>query len=277
MLLRRGVPIEAKPFQLGVRIEQPQAPIDRARYGASAGHPALGAADYSASVRAGEPRPVHVLHVRRRLRHAQRERARLLLHQRHEREPPRLAVRQQRPGRHDRARRDRQHAIPLAGVHYQQRVERLAYLAGGPIVRGAAPVGPRLPRRPAEPRHAPDQLSPRRHGAIDLGLFLPEPVVEALVHGLPLMDRRFGGQFLRDATLTGPESRGSSPVRILRDPQTRAEPRPSPASTPAAKGPATPAGSSARPSTACARPGPSSRVMQTRCKARNSSERASAR
>ena len=25
MLLRRGVPIEAKPFQLGVRIEQPQA------------------------------------------------------------------------------------------------------------------------------------------------------------------------------------------------------------------------------------------------------------
>ena len=51
MLLRRGVPMEAKPFQLGVRIEQPQAPIDRARYGATAGHPALGAAEYSASVR----------------------------------------------------------------------------------------------------------------------------------------------------------------------------------------------------------------------------------
>ena len=29
MLLRRGVPMEAKPFQLGVRIEQPQAAIDR--------------------------------------------------------------------------------------------------------------------------------------------------------------------------------------------------------------------------------------------------------
>ena len=33
MLLRRGVPMEQKPFQLGVRIEQPQAPIDRVRYG----------------------------------------------------------------------------------------------------------------------------------------------------------------------------------------------------------------------------------------------------
>ena len=39
-----------------------------------------------------------------------------------------------------------------------------------------------------------------------------------------MIDRRFGGHFLRDATLTGPESRGSSPVRILRDPQTRESP-----------------------------------------------------
>ena len=46
MLLRRGVPIAPKPFQLGVRIEQPQASIDQARYGHNAGHPALGAADY---------------------------------------------------------------------------------------------------------------------------------------------------------------------------------------------------------------------------------------
>ena len=29
MLLRRGVPLEAKPFQLGVRIEQPQEQIER--------------------------------------------------------------------------------------------------------------------------------------------------------------------------------------------------------------------------------------------------------
>jgi uncharacterized FAD-dependent dehydrogenase len=38
------------------------------------------------------------------------------------------------------------------------------------------------------------------------------------------MDQRWHGLFLRDAVLTGPESRGSSPVRIDRDPQTRESP-----------------------------------------------------
>ncbi len=38
------------------------------------------------------------------------------------------------------------------------------------------------------------------------------------------MDRRFHGLFLKNATLTGPESRGSSPVRIPRDPRTRQSP-----------------------------------------------------
>ncbi len=65
----------------------------------------------------------------------------------------------------------------------------------------------------------------RRGGTtVDLRLFLPGTVVEALERGLPKMDRRFGGQFLRDATLTGPEARGSSPVRITRDPATRESP-----------------------------------------------------
>jgi uncharacterized FAD-dependent dehydrogenase len=38
------------------------------------------------------------------------------------------------------------------------------------------------------------------------------------------MDRRFGGLFLANATLTGPEARGSSPVRIPRDERSRQSP-----------------------------------------------------
>ena len=38
------------------------------------------------------------------------------------------------------------------------------------------------------------------------------------------MDRRMRGAFLKGATLTGPESRGSSPVRIPRDDATRESP-----------------------------------------------------
>ncbi len=38
------------------------------------------------------------------------------------------------------------------------------------------------------------------------------------------MDRRWHGRFLADAVLVGPESRGSSPVRIDRDDESRESP-----------------------------------------------------
>src|SRR5690606_20704873 len=47
MLHERGVFMEAKPFAIGFRIEHPQSLIDQARLGKYAGHPQLGAADYT--------------------------------------------------------------------------------------------------------------------------------------------------------------------------------------------------------------------------------------
>ena len=52
-LLRQGVPIERKPFQMGYRVEHPQGLIDRAVWRDLAGHPDLGVADYRFSVRLG--------------------------------------------------------------------------------------------------------------------------------------------------------------------------------------------------------------------------------
>lgn len=46
LLYRRQVKISPKAFALGVRVEHPQEVIDRQQYGAYAGHPSLGAADY---------------------------------------------------------------------------------------------------------------------------------------------------------------------------------------------------------------------------------------
>ncbi|MBZ0115073.1 MAG: FAD-dependent oxidoreductase, partial [Thermoanaerobaculia bacterium] len=46
MLFASGVQIDAKSFSIGFRIEHPQSLIDRSRFGPSAGHPKLGAADY---------------------------------------------------------------------------------------------------------------------------------------------------------------------------------------------------------------------------------------
>ena len=49
MLHRRGVPMEAKPFAVGVRIEQRQADCDAAQYKQYAGHPGLPASTYKLS------------------------------------------------------------------------------------------------------------------------------------------------------------------------------------------------------------------------------------
>ncbi len=59
MLYDRGVYVEAKPFSIGVRIEHPQSWIDKARFGACAGHPDLGAAAYSLSHHCANGRSVY--------------------------------------------------------------------------------------------------------------------------------------------------------------------------------------------------------------------------
>lgn len=219
MLLRRGVPMEAKPFQLGVRIEQPQEQINAARHGAQADHPALGAADYNLTTRAGR-RDLFTFcmcaggYVMPSVS-----------------EPGYFCTNGMSQSRHDSPfansglvvtidPSDTGSRHPLAGVHYQQRAERLAYLAGQR--RYAAPI--QWARDLLSGRASRGKLPssyPRGTVPMDLATVLPPIVLEALERGLPAMDRRFHGLFLRDATLTGPEARGSSPVRIPRDHQTR--------------------------------------------------------
>jgi hypothetical protein len=58
----------------------------------------------------------------------------------------------------------------------------------------------------------------------ELAEILPPLIVDALLAGLPVMDRRWQGRFLAEATLVGPEARGSAPVRIVRDESSRESP-----------------------------------------------------
>ena len=222
MLLRRGVPLEAKAFQLGVRIEQPQGQINQARYGANADNPALGAADYNVTARAGSRDLFSFCmcaggYVMPSVS-----------------EPGYFCTNGMSESRHDSPfansglvvtiePSDTGSRHPLAGVHFQQRSERLAYLAGGRNY--AAPIQwafDFLADRPS--RGKLPSSYPRETTPLDLGAILPPIVLQTLERGLPIMDRRFRGLFLRDATITGPESRGSSPVRIPRDPISRQSP-----------------------------------------------------
>jgi hypothetical protein len=56
---------------------------------------------------------------------------------------------------------------------------------------------------------------------VALDQVVPPSVAAAIRAGLPIMDRKWRGGFLRNAILVGPEMRGSSPVRIARDDKTR--------------------------------------------------------
>jgi uncharacterized protein len=90
MLHRRGVPMQPKAFQLGLRIEQPQEQVNHHKYGRGEYAKILGAADYTLI------RRIHVLHVCRRRHHSQCLGAGNVLHERHEQLAARHEVCQQR-------------------------------------------------------------------------------------------------------------------------------------------------------------------------------------
>ena len=111
----------------------------------------------------------------------------------------------------------------LAGIRLQEQYERLAYELG----RGEY----RAPIQSARDfldgivsRKAPSSSYPRDTVSANLDELLPPVVSRAIRDGLPQMDRRWQGRFLKDAALAGPESRGSSPIRIDRDNDSRVSP-----------------------------------------------------
>ena len=70
----------------------------------------------------------------------------------------------------------------------------------------------------------PDNSYPRGAVAVRIAEVVPPLIVEALRHGLPIMDHQWRGRFVPGATLVGPEARGSAPARIVRDETTRQTP-----------------------------------------------------
>jgi uncharacterized FAD-dependent dehydrogenase len=212
-----GVHIEAKPFSIGFRIEHPQSLIDRARFGSSAGHPDLGAADYALSHACANGRTVYSFCMC---------------------PGGTVVAAASEPGRvvtngmsqYSRKERNANAGIvvgvtpevdypghPLAGVDLQRHWESRAFLAGGGTY--AAPgqrVGDFLAGRPSQalgavvPSYKPGVLP------TDLAQCLPAFAIEAIREALPAFGRRLPGFDDPDAVLTGVETRTSSPVRITR-------------------------------------------------------------
>ena len=217
MLHRRGVFLEPKPFSIGVRIEHPQALIDRDRFGPHAGHPILGAADYKIVHHCADGRAVYSFCMcpGGTVVAAASEPGRVVTngmsqYSRRERNANTGLVvgitPQDYPG------------DVLAGIAFQRHWEERAFVAGGSSYNAPGQrVGDFLAHRPSTslgsivPSYRPG-VTPT-----DLSDCLPAFAVAALREALPAFERQIKGYAMADAVMTGVETRTSSPIRIRRD------------------------------------------------------------
>lgn len=211
------VPLERKVFAMGVRIEHLQRTIDRAQYGPSAGHPALGAAPYKLAVHlspqrsafsfcmcpggyvvaaASEPGGVVTNGMSLSDRAGTNANSGLLAN----------VYPQDLPGND-----------VLAGLELQRRCERAAFEAGGgAFVAPAQLVGDFLQGTSSSAGGSVAPTYPRGVAWGSVDGCLPAYVTETLRGAIPLMARRLHGFDAADAVLTGVETRSSSPVRVTR-------------------------------------------------------------
>jgi uncharacterized FAD-dependent dehydrogenase len=232
--------MQAKPFSLGFRIEHPQGVVDRARWGAHAGHPMLGAADYKLVHHArngrsvysfcmcpggtvvaatSEPGRVVTNGMSQYSRNERNANAGLVvgIAPRDHPTDPALFEALLGPVRMDTA--DATGGFhPLGGVVLQRQWESRAFeLGGGDYSAPGQCVGDFVAGRAStgvggvEPSYKPGV----HFGSLDSAL--PTYAIDALREAIPAMARKLKGFDQADAVLTGVETRTSSPLRIERD------------------------------------------------------------
>ena len=222
-LLEAGVPFQQKPFSIGVRIEHPQDIINTAQYGKASSHPRLGAADYQLFYKTSGrtvysfcmcPGGVVVAAASEQdsiVTNGMSEYAR-------NRENANSAlVVSVGPG-------DFGDTHPLAGVEFQRTWERLAYQVGGG--KGAAPVQRLEDFILGKASEGTGTVKPSYTGdvrAADLQGCLPAFVTDPMKQSIAYFDSKLKGFGMKDALLTGVETRTSSPVRIPRGDTCEAE------------------------------------------------------
>ena len=226
LLVEAGVPLAAKPFAIGVRIEMPQSRLNVAQYGRWAKHPRLGSAGFHLTRRPGTTRGCYSfctcpgglvmacassdgMLTTNGMSYSKRAKpfgnAAMLVPV----GPDDYPIGLKNPD--------------LAGVILQRTIERAAFRAGGgdfalpaqPLIEFLAGV---------VPRDLPDERSCARAVPADVSSFLPDEVARTLREVLPKMLRELNGIELEDVLVYGAETRSSSPVRVERDPATRESP-----------------------------------------------------
>lgn len=218
MLNQRGVGITAKPFAIGVRIEHPQELIDRAQYGAFAGHRLLGPADYALVYHTpdkGRTAYSFCMCPGGQVVAAASERGGVVVNG--------MSMFRRDSGVANSALVVNVSPAdfgdgPLAGVEFQRHYERLAFAAGGGNYYAPAQNLDSFLRQ-GEPALIASVAGSYRPGlqACALDRVLPAYVTDTLRQGIASFGRKLAGYADGGALLTGVETRTSAPVRIDRD------------------------------------------------------------
>ena len=214
MLEQTGVPMEPKPFAMGVRIEHKQETVDMAQYGRV--DPVLPPADYKlvqhldkdtvytfcmcpggyVVAAASEEGRVVTNGMSYADRDGENANAALL-----------VTV---NPA-------DFPYPGALGGMRWQRDLEEAAYRVSGSYRAPAQTVGDFLAGRPST---GPGCVMPTYRPGVhwcDLHTVLPEKITASLAEALPQLEGKLKGFAHTDAVMTAPETRSSSPVRINRD------------------------------------------------------------
>src|SRR5262245_25937786 len=192
MLLRRGVPMERKRFQLGVRIEQPQEAVNRVHYGEARLEEKLGAASYSLVANGPHDLFTFCMCAGGYIMPSASEAGH-------------FCTNGMSLSKHDSpfansglvvtlGLEEMEGADVLAGVDLQRQYERIAFEAGrGEYMCPIQRAGDFLAGRATA--EVPTNSYPRGAVTATIAELVPPAVVEALRHGLPVMDRRWRGRF----------------------------------------------------------------------------------
>lgn len=219
MLYQQQIAMEAKAFAIGVRIEHPQALIDTAQYGAAAGHPRLGAADYALVYQdrvAGRAAYSFCMCPGGLVVAASSENGGVVTNG--------MSLFNRDSGIANSALAvsvtpaDYGFGV-LDGIEFQRRYERLAFELGGSDYRAPVQtVGDFLAGKSGSDNYL---VTPSYRPGVkpaDLRRCLPDFVAATLIKALPCFGRKIKGFDQPGAVLTGVETRTSAPVRLLRDP-----------------------------------------------------------
>lgn len=215
MLYELGVPMEPKPFSMGVRIEHRQSEVGRSQYGEA--YMRLPPAEYKLNCRlrdggsaytfcmcpggsvvaaSSEAGGVVTNGMSLSDRGGENANSALLV----------TLTTEDFPGKG-----------VLDGMYWQREIECRAFAAGGGDYRAPAQtVGDFLAGRASE---GPCGVEPSYRPGVawtDIRLVLPEKVCETIAAALPELACRMKCFDMPEAVMTAPETRSSSPVRILR-------------------------------------------------------------